>query len=45
MTTDDNKPERARLNGCGWAALIVLSAFALAILYILFNFGSWLGSL
>jgi hypothetical protein len=42
---DDNK--KAKLNGCGWAALAVIVplalAFAFAALYILFNFGSWLG--
>jgi hypothetical protein len=45
MMTDGN--DKPRLNGCGWAVLAVLVplvlAFAAAALYILFNFGSWLG--
>jgi hypothetical protein len=43
----DKEPKSPRLNGCGWAALAVLVplglAFAAVALYILFNFGSWLG--
>jgi hypothetical protein len=43
----DNGSKSPRLNGCGWAALVVIVplvlAFAAAILFILFNFGAWLG--
>jgi hypothetical protein len=49
MTNDDNTPRGPRLNGCGWALLVVLGplalAFALAILYILFMLGSRIGGL
>jgi len=45
--TDTKEPRGPRLSGCGWAVLAVIVplalAFAFAILYILVNFGSWLG--
>lgn len=44
---NDNAPKSPRLSGCGWTALAVIVplvlAFASAVLYVLFNFGSWLG--
>jgi ATP/ADP translocase len=47
MMKEDNERTGPRLNGCGWAALAVIVplalAFALVLLFILFNFGAWLG--
>lgn len=47
MMKEDNDSTGPRLSGCGWAALAVIVpiglAFVAAALYILFNFGSWLG--
>jgi hypothetical protein len=45
MTNEPNEPRRPQLTGCGWAFLVVTALFTIAILYILFNFGSWLGDL
>lgn len=47
MTNLDEEPKKAKLNGCGWAALIVLGPIVLALVFVLLRilwmFGSWLG--
>jgi hypothetical protein len=45
MTNEQPEPKGRRLSGCGVAVMLTLAAFAVALLYILFNFGAWLGDL
>lgn len=49
MTNDNESKDAAKLAGCGVTALILLGLVVLAvvaaILYVLFNFGSFLGGL
>jgi hypothetical protein len=41
----DEQPKQRRLNGCGWFALGVVLAAIVVVLYVLVQFGRFLGGL
>jgi len=47
MTNDNESAPVRKLNGCGIVAMVTIGlivlSFAAAVIFVLFNFGSWIG--